>query len=42
MIYTYMLLNLINMFTPGAGDFLSTVIENINIDHLGKVKMQDT
>ena len=42
MIYIYMILNLINMFTPGAGDFLSTVVENIIVDQLGEVKIEDT
>ena len=41
-IYLYMIRNLIIMFTPGAGDSLSTVIENINVDDLGKVKLADT
>ena len=41
-IYLYMIRNLITMFTPGAGDYLSTVIENINVDDLGKVKLADT
>ena len=30
------------MFTPGAGDSLSTVIENIIVDNIGKVNLEDT
>lgn len=41
MIYTYMILNLITMFTPGAGDFLGNVIESINVDDQGEIKMSD-
>lgn len=41
-IYTYMILNLITMFTPGAGDFLSTIVENIIVDDVGEVKLKDT
>ena len=39
MIYTYMILNLITMFTPGAGDFLADIVESINVDDQGEVKM---
>ncbi len=38
---TYMVLNLIKMFTPGAGDFLGTVEESINIDAQGEIKMSN-
>ena len=41
MIYTYMILNLITMFTPGAGDFLGNVIESINVDAQGEIKMSN-
>ena len=41
MIYTYMILNLITMFTPGAGDFLGTVIENIIVDDIGEINMEN-
>ena len=37
-----MILNLITMFTPGAGDFLSTIVENIIVDDVGEVKLKDT
>ena len=42
MILIYMTLNLIIMFTPGEGDFLSTIVENIIVDDVGKVKLEDT
>ena len=42
LILTYMILNLITMFTPGAGDFLSTVVENIIVDDVGKVHLNKT
>ena len=41
MILIYMVLNLRIMFTPGAGDFLGTIIENINVDDQGKVNFED-
>ena len=42
MILIYMILNLIEMFTPREGDFLSTITENIIVDDVGKVPMNQT
>ena len=42
LILVYMLLNLITMFTPGEGDFLSTIITNIIVDDEGLIPLNQT